>query len=78
MIKEGLYTEYLHAKATRIDMMGENEEGEFGIDERFILEAQNEFRDWLSGPNQNRVRLARNVIDTWSGLEKKKADLSKP
>jgi hypothetical protein len=72
MVKEGLFAEYLHAKATRIEMRQENELGEDAINDEFIVEARKQFKDWLAGPDQNRVRLARNVIETWEKIDKSK------
>lgn len=69
MVKVGLYTEYLHAKATRIDMRGAHETGDFALTEDAIQEARREFESWLAGPDQNRVRLARNVIETWNKMK---------
>lgn len=68
MIKIGLFTEYLHAKATRIEMRLPDEKGDFAVSDEFVKEAKLEFDEWLAGPDQNRVRLARNVIDTWATL----------
>lgn len=71
MVKVGLFTEYLHAKATRIEMRQPGEIGDFAISDEFVTEARKEFEEWLAGPDQNRVRLARNVIDTWNKLNSK-------
>jgi hypothetical protein len=71
-VKVGLFAEYLHAKATRIQMRQENELGEDAIDDEFIVEARKQFKDWLAGPDQNRVRLARNVIETWKKIDENK------
>lgn len=68
MVKMGLVTEYLHAKATRIQVRLDNESGDFAISDEFIAQAKKEFEEWLAGPDQNRVRLARNVIDTWNKI----------
>jgi hypothetical protein len=68
MVKLGLYTEYLHAKATRIEVRLDNEIGDFAVSDEFIADAKEEFEEWLAGPDQNRVRLARNVIDTWKKI----------
>lgn len=73
MVKIGLFTEYLHAKATRIEMRLPDESGDFAVSNEFVAEAKKEFEDWLAGPDQNRVRLAKNVIDTWTKLNAKKA-----
>lgn len=65
MVKMGLFAEYLHATVTRILVRRPDEAGEYAITDEFVMQAKSEFDAWLAGPDQNRVRLARNVIDAW-------------
>ena len=71
VVKVGLFTEYLHAKAARIEMRQSDEAGDFAVNDEFVTEARKEFEEWLAGPDQNRVRLARNVMETWTKIKAK-------
>lgn len=66
-IRDGLTTELMHLRATRIDMADPNE----NLGDR-LDRAHAEFKEWLQGPSQNRVRLANNVINTWDRIQKKR------
>jgi hypothetical protein len=80
-IKEGLDTEYLHAKAERInraEVDSQNklkEEFPFEVNEEFIKDAKREYEEWFTDPQQVRVRLSKNVHESWGKIKAKFGDL---
>lgn len=76
-IKEGLVTEYHHAKAERIKR-ARSEEGKlieksrhFNVDKDYIKETYREYQNWLTDPIQIRVRLAKNVHESWGIIKER-------
>jgi len=76
-IEEGLSTEYLYAKAERIRRAKIDDKNKliecfpYEIDERFIYEAQQEYLRWEKDPKQLRVRLAKNLHESWGVINER-------
>jgi len=76
-IEEGLSTEYLHAKAERIrrakidDQNNLIEVFPYEVDEKFIDEAEQEYQKWEKDPKQIRVRLAKNLHESWGIIKER-------
>jgi predicted nucleotide-binding protein len=80
-IQEGLTTELLHARAERIRRASIgvdkqiNEAFPYALTKQYILEAEKEYRAWLTDPKRIRVRLAKNVHESWGAIKERFPEL---
>jgi predicted nucleotide-binding protein len=76
-IEEGLTTEYLHAKAERIKRARVDKDNSpiekfpYAVDENFIKQAKQEYEKWERDPKQIRVRLAKNLNESWGVIKER-------